>query len=77
MQHDDPRFHAGRRWLDRSDRPRTVEIIDGDILTRFRRENLWVRTVIAGASGSTGRRVLISIRTLEAKFDSLPDFNQE
>lgn len=73
MDLNDPRLAAGRRWLDRQDKPRTVQISTGSFVPKLGRPALWVTTVTAGRAGSTGRSTLIAVHTLEAKFTSIPE----
>jgi hypothetical protein len=70
-----PRYAAGRRWSDRQDPGRVVEIVGRD--SSRTPGTLQIRTVVAGASGSTGRRVNMSIATLRRRFDLIPTEDQE
>jgi hypothetical protein len=74
MDTTEPRFAIGRRWADRQDAPRVVEIV---YHFAHRRRMVQVRTVVAGASGSTGRTVDISLDTLRRRFDPIPPEDQE
>jgi hypothetical protein len=75
MDTTQPRYAAGRRWSDRQDPGRVIEIIGRDSSRTPR--ILQVRTVVAGASGSTGRRINLSIDTLKRRFDLIPTEDQE
>jgi hypothetical protein len=65
-----PTVQPGRRWLSRQDAPRVVEIVEQ--ATRNREPIVWIRTVVPGPSGSTGRVIAVLLTTLRRRFTVLP-----